>query len=80
VGLRVRSWRLKRGFSQSQLASAVGMTQASLSNYETGKRELPLISALRLTDALDITLADLVNIEEVILLRDSRIGRALPQS
>src|SRR5215203_5240622 len=62
VGQRLREWRSKRGFSQYALAGAVGITQASLSNYETGKRELPLGTALRLTAPLDITLANLLPI------------------
>jgi transcriptional regulator with XRE-family HTH domain len=77
VGQRLREWRSKRGFSQYALAGAVGITQASLSNYETGKRELPLGTALRLTAPLDITLAHLLPIDEVIFLRDSRLGTAL---
>jgi transcriptional regulator with XRE-family HTH domain len=77
VGVRVREWRSKRGLSQHLLAGAVGITQASLSNYELGKRELPLGTALRLTAPLDITLADLLPIDDVIFLRESRLAAAL---
>jgi transcriptional regulator with XRE-family HTH domain len=77
VGQRLREWRAKRGFSQYLLAGTVGITQASLSNYETGKRELPLGTALRLTAPLDITLSELLPIDEIIFLRDSRLAAAM---
>ena len=80
IGARVREWRSKRGLTQAELARAAGITQAALSNYETGKRGLTLAFALRLSSALDITLGHLIGTEEVIVLRDSRIGRAFIES
>ena len=77
TGQRLREWRLKRERSQSEIARAASITQASLSNYETGKRELPLATALRLAAALDVHLGDLLDIPDVIVLRDSRLGRVL---
>jgi transcriptional regulator with XRE-family HTH domain len=77
IGRRARAWRMKRGLSQAKLAQLTHLTQKSLSNYETGKRELSLASALRLAAALDITLDDLIPSAEVILMRDSRLGRAV---
>ena len=77
TGQRLREWRLRRERSQAEVARAAGITQASLSNYETGKRELPLSTALRLAAALDVNLGDLLDVPEVIVLRDSRLGRVL---
>jgi transcriptional regulator with XRE-family HTH domain len=76
IGRRARAWRMKRGLSQAKLAQLTHLTSHSLSNYETGKRELSLASALRLAAALDITLNDLIPTEDIILMRDSRLGHA----
>ena len=63
--------------SQADVSSHVGITQASLSNYETGKRELPLSTALNLAAELDVPFGDIMQTSDVIVLRDSRLGRAV---
>ncbi len=83
VGRRLREARRRRGLSQSEVSRSAGITQASLSNYETGKRELPLSTVLNLAAALDVPLGDFMEISDVIVLRDSRLGdavRALTES
>lgn len=77
AGQRLRHWRQQRARSQADVARASSITQASLSNYETGKRELPLSTALAITAALDITLSDVLDVPDVIVLRDSRLGRVV---
>ena len=37
VVLRLKEWREKRGLTQAQLAEAVGVRQATISDLETGK-------------------------------------------
>jgi transcriptional regulator with XRE-family HTH domain len=63
IGPLVRGLRVTRGWNQAELARAAGIPQATLSNYENGKRELPLGSAIRLAASLDVTLAELVDVE-----------------
>ena len=77
VGRRLRDARRRRGLSQSEVSQSAGITQASLSNYETGKRELPLSTILNLAAALDVSLGDLMETPEIIVLRDSRIADAV---
>ena len=77
VGRRLREERRRRGLSQSEVSRSAGITQASLSNYETGKRELPLSTVLNLAAALDVSLGDLMEIPDVIVLRDSRLADAV---
>jgi len=77
VGRRLRELRGKRGRSQADVSRAAGITQASLSNYETGKRELPLSTALNLAAALDVSFGDLLQVPDIIVLRDSKLGIAL---
>ncbi len=77
VGRRLREARRRRGLSQSEVSQSAGITQASLSNYETGKRELPLSTVLNLAAALDVPLGDFMEISDVIVLRDSSLGDAV---
>jgi len=62
VGRRIRTWRSRRGISQQRLADLVGVTQAALSNYETGKRDLPLTTFVRIAVALDAAMEDLLGL------------------
>ena len=65
VGERLRTIRQTLGLRQTDVAVAAGITQAALSNYERGKRELPLSTLLNLAAALDIDLAELLQLPEV---------------
>ena len=51
VGHRLREWRLRRQLSQAEVARRAGITQASLSNYENGKRDLPLPALVHVASA-----------------------------
>jgi transcriptional regulator with XRE-family HTH domain len=77
VGQRIREWRLRRDLSQAEVARVAGITQASLSNYETGKRDLPLSTFLGVAKALDVGVGDLLETDEVVIVRDSRLSRAV---
>lgn len=77
IGQRIREWRLKRDLSQVEVSRVAGITQASLSNYETGKRDLPLSTFLGVVGALDIGVGELLDIPEIVVVRDSRLGRAI---
>lgn len=77
IGRRLREWRLRRELSQAEVARVAGITQASLSNYETGKRDMPLSTFLGIVSALDISAGDLLDIPDVIVVRESRLGRAV---
>ena len=79
VAQRLRVLRKTRGLSQHALARAAGITQASVSNYETGKREVTLATAMSLASALDVTFCQLVDIEtdHLIIPDGSRLARAV---
>src|SRR5947207_12414899 len=79
IGQRIREWRLKRELSQAEVARQAGITQASLSNYENGKRDLPLSTLLGVTAALNVSVGDLLDMPEVLVIRDSLLGRAVEQ-
>jgi len=73
IGARVREARLRRNMSQMTVASRIGITQSALSNYETGKRALPLVTLFRIADVLRVPIADLI----VLTSRPRRAGRGL---
>ncbi|BCJ37943.1 transcriptional regulator [Actinocatenispora thailandica] len=60
IGTRVRYWRGRRGLSQVALAGLAGMSQAYLSQIETGARTVDSRATLaRLAEALQVTTASL---------------------
>ena len=61
VGQQVRRWRVRRHLSQEGLARAVGVHQASISNYEAGRRDLPVSTMIRIADVLQVDLNELLN-------------------
>jgi HTH-type transcriptional regulator, competence development regulator len=79
VGERIREWRLRREMSQAEVARRAGITQASLSNYENGKRDMPLSTLVGVASALNVSIGDLLDLPEVIVVRDSILGRAVEQ-
>ena len=79
VGQRIREWRLRRELSQADVARRAGITQASLSNYENGKRDMPLSTLLGVTSALNVSLGDVLDVPDVIVVRDSALGKAVCQ-
>jgi transcriptional regulator with XRE-family HTH domain len=60
MGANARQIRTTQERSQVDVAKQVGITQAALSNYETGKRELPLSTALQLAHVLNVPLHKLL--------------------
>jgi HTH-type transcriptional regulator/antitoxin HipB len=59
----IRAWRLQAGLTQVELARRVGVTQGSLSKFESG-RSTPRVETLsRLAGALGVTLDALITSE-----------------
>lgn len=79
VGVKIREWRLRREMSQADVARRAGITQASLSNYENGKRDMPLSTLIGVASALNVSLGDLLELPDVIVVRNSLLGRAVEQ-
>ena len=78
VGPRIRELRQERGYSQAHVARLVEVAQASLSNYEAGKRQISASLAIRFASVLEVPLGDLLNVPQVIVLEpDSRLAEAV---
>ena len=54
-------WRKRRGLTQNQLANAVGIKQATLSQLESGTRVGTVRVLLKLAATLSITVEDIVS-------------------
>jgi len=52
IGRRIQAAREEAGLSQAELAQRIGCTQSALSNYELGKRRLPLATLEQIARAL----------------------------
>ena len=52
---RLRDLREDRDMAQAQVASLLGIDQRVYSNYETGKREIPLRHLIVLADYYHVT-------------------------
>jgi transcriptional regulator with XRE-family HTH domain len=50
--------RKKKGFTQTDMAEKLNITQVQYSNYESGKSDLSLSKFLELLKILDINIAD----------------------
>ena len=79
VAQRLRLPREARGLTQSVVARETGLSPKAVSNYEMGKREVTLETAIRLASALDVTLCQLVSFEtdQLIIPAGSRLARAV---
>jgi transcriptional regulator with XRE-family HTH domain len=59
MGKRLQQLRQDRGLTQTRLAELAGVPFRSLQNWEYGRRTLLFDSAIKLADALSITLDEL---------------------
>jgi transcriptional regulator with XRE-family HTH domain len=62
LGERVRNFRESRGYSQEQLAQAVGIESATMSRYETAKAAFPLDVLVRIAAELDVAMPSFVDV------------------
>jgi transcriptional regulator with XRE-family HTH domain len=63
MGVRLKKLRQERGLSQAELARLSGIPKGTLLQWEYGLRTPLLDAAMRLADALEITLDELAGRE-----------------
>lgn len=56
IGNRIKELRIKKGFTQSQLADELGFTSQTISNWESGAREPDIDALVHLAFLFDVTL------------------------
>lgn len=59
-GKFINEARLKLGYAQHEIATIVGITQSYISYIESGKRDVDLVLALKLCEALNLDIKDFV--------------------
>ena len=62
VGQRVAKARRNRGWTQEQLAEAIGIEPVTLSRWETGDRALSLSTLAAVAARLEVSLGDLLDV------------------
>jgi transcriptional regulator with XRE-family HTH domain len=60
LGGRIKARRIALGHTQAELAARTGLTRATINRLERGNTDLSVGRLLRICDALDWTLSDLV--------------------
>ena len=60
VAQSLRAARERKGRTQTEIATVLGMTQSQYARYELGKREMPLHYLIALADLYEISLDELV--------------------
>lgn len=61
VGIKIREIRESKGISQQQLAAICNFEKSNLSRIEAGRTNPTLFTLYKISQALDISIAELVN-------------------
>ncbi len=56
IGQHIKEMRLKKGLTQKQFADSIGITGASVMNYEKGVKLPPLDTILKMSKVLEVSL------------------------
>ncbi len=60
----LRAYRRARSMTQEQLAEKTGLTHSWISHYENGRRLPSVLNLIKLADALNISIDELVRREK----------------
>ncbi|MHC3898224.1 UNVERIFIED_CONTAM: helix-turn-helix domain-containing protein [Wolbachia endosymbiont of Nasonia longicornis] len=67
VGEKLKSWRLERGYTQKDLAEKLGVKYWVILQYEKGNRRISIERLYAITEALSISITDLIPISKSCL-------------
>jgi DNA-binding XRE family transcriptional regulator len=71
LGSRLHEVRSRLGAPQSKIAAKLEIADRTYKNYETGKREMPLATAVAFCEAFDVNLQWLISGETSLNLADA---------
>lgn len=60
LGAAIKVVRLEKGWHQIDLATGADMERTYISEVETGKRNLPILHLVRISEALELPLSELI--------------------
>lgn len=63
-GERLKTLRLARGLTQEELAAQAGFSRSYYTQVETGKRNVALLNLYRLARCLQVSLKELLDIDD----------------
>jgi transcriptional regulator with XRE-family HTH domain len=63
IGDNIRKYRIKRKLTQMDLAASCGFEESSIGRLENGKTNPTIKTLLKLSQALDVKLSDIVKIK-----------------
>lgn len=55
IGERLKKARESKGLTQAELAALIGTTPAAISNYEQGRRQIPVDLLFKIAEVLDVS-------------------------
>ena len=65
VGNRIKQLRNEKGISQETLANRAGLDRTYITSVERGKRNITIVSMVKITNALEISLQDFFNFTQI---------------
>ncbi|OAB81203.1 hypothetical protein WSTR_04615 [Wolbachia endosymbiont of Laodelphax striatellus] len=75
IAQKVRSWRLKRGYTQKNLAGKIGVTYQIVLQYEKGTRKISIEKLYAIAEILSIGIVDLIPVSnEKICLKNEELN------
>lgn len=80
IGGRLRTFRLRAGFSQAALGVRLGLTAGAINRYEMGRRRVPLADVPRIAAILDVAPTALLEPERGARSRRQRADRIEEES
>ena len=63
IGLNIRNLREEKNISQQDLAAACNFEKSNMSRIEAGRTNLTIGTLLKICEALNVKLVDIVNVE-----------------
>lgn len=80
IGDRLRSFRLERGLTQTEVADALGLTQSNVSGIERGVRGLTIQQVIQFAKLLGVATDDILGLKKPAsngVIRDRRLRRVV---
>ena len=77
-GNRLKSLRIEKGLTQSEVAKILNTNQSQYGKYENGKTNLSIENAKKLADYFGVSVAYLLGLENMDSKRDNQIPRPIP--
>ena len=72
IGKRLKELRMKRGFSQQELGTAIGVTKVSICGYENGTRLPTLDNLVKISEVLETTADYLLGREVPVMNEENK--------